>query len=275
MIQSFYILIVFLSFFNLSYTPLSASHFECVAYEDVQNLEKKNDAVIKKYLLPKNSQLAIILKNLITDPTMFDSNQNFQNAGFLVKNGHRNLMVGMHPSTPNYLIKKFSSVRSQKMQIDNFIKRIKGAEKVRNYIKKNKFKHLIVPKKWLFKLPSAFSDKKEDPSYLLIVENMDILQDWIDPNSQARQLYYNMDKEILTELCKTLHAIGGCDAFPRNQPFTKTGKIAFVDTEHVGHKKGHFIKHIVPALNPELQAYALALWSKLEEENKKEIIQNQ
>src|SRR5262249_21775609 len=76
-------------------------------------------------------------------------------------------------------------------------------------------------------------------------------------------------------LCMILHDIGGCDAYPWNQPFTREGKIAFVDTEDVGKRRFHdyFIQHIVPALNEELQPYAVDLWMKLEEKGRLRNIQ--
>jgi hypothetical protein len=238
---------------------------------DVARKQGQEDAPsqtkINSYLLPKHDPLYKQIPQLLHNPDMFKSPRHFEKAGFTVKRGHRKLMVGFHPFIPHHLIKKFSDKMPQAMQLENYIKRIKGAEILRNYIHKHHYTHLVVPEKWLYKLPKKFS--KKGSAYLLIVENMDIYDDWEDPNGEARQLYYNMDKETLTELCTILHDVGGCDAYPWNQPFTRSGKIAFVDTEHVGKRKFHdyFIKHIVPALNEELQAYALALWAKLEEED--------
>lgn len=226
---------------------------------------KKNP--LKRYFLPQNHPLLPHLGQLFTDPQMFQSLSHFQNEGFKVKKGHRQLMVGMHPSFQPYLFKKFMNIRTNKMQLENYTRRINNANKIRQYIEEHQFHHLVVPQKWLYELPPAFADKKRK-GYILIVENMDIYDDWDDPQGQARKLYYNMDKEMLTQLCTVLHDLGGCDAFPRNQPFTRSGKIAFIDTEHLGEKKLHFIKHIIPALNEEMQAYALALWNQLESENK-------
>ncbi|MBA2367435.1 MAG: hypothetical protein H0V82_00240 [Candidatus Protochlamydia sp.] len=225
-----------------------------------------NEDELKHYLLPSTHPLKNYLKVIFKNPHMFKTIEHFENEGFKVIRGHRNLMVGAYPSIEQFLYKKFPDGMPQNKQLDNFVKRIRGAEVIRSYIKKYGFKHMVVPKKWLYRLPHSFPSDNGTPSYLLIVENMDIYGDWKDPNGVARQLYYNMDIEVLTELCTLLHAIGGCDAFPRNQPFTRSGKIAFVDTEHVGQMKGHFLKHIVPALNEELQAYAVALWMKLEAE---------
>ncbi len=223
-------------------------------------INKRN---LDSYLLPKDHFLQEHLKHIFHHSHMFHSAEHFKKAGFKVKLGHRQLMVGVHSSIPEYLFKKFPDSRSQSKQLQNYITRIKGAKILRKCIEKHNFKHFVVPQKWLYKLPDSLFKKNGESSYILIVENMDIYDE-----ATNRALYYNMDIEILTELCIILHEVGGCDAFPRNQPFTRYGKIAFVDTEHVGKMKEHFIKHIVPALNKELQAYAVALWMKLEEEAK-------
>jgi hypothetical protein len=235
--------------------------------ETKKNEQKKTqEKLVEPYLIPRKHPIYGSLKTIFKNPKMFKSSDHFKQAGFQVIRGHRKLMVGSHPYVKGYLFKKFPNRMAQERQLDNFIKRLNGAETLRRYIKSYGFQYLKVPRKWLYKLPSSFSQGDQDPSYILIVENMDIYNDYNDPNGICMQLYYNMNIDILTELCTLLHAVGGCDAFPRNQPFTKSGTIAFVDTEHVGKMKGHFFKHIVPALNPELQAYSIALWNKLEQE---------
>lgn len=256
-----------------------ACYFYSNLYANVNNVNTDfsvDDAIhqefiLKSYLLPKKHPLQKDLKDIFYKPSMFRSPKQFEKAGFKVKggkkmtrSGHMKIMVGSHRLTPHFLFKKFPNSYSQNLQLTNYITRIKGAEIIREYIKEHHFKHLVVPHKWLYKLPDIFSKNGED-SYILIVEKMNIYDDWDDPEGKARKLYYNMDQEVLTELCILLHAVGGCDGYPRNQPFTRSGKIAFIDTEHIGRNKGHFIKHIVPALNEELQAYAIDLWTKLEE----------
>lgn len=258
-----------LCFYLLTISIFSGNLFaeEKLLKEAKKEKEVTNYKDLKRYLLPKKHPLHAYLRVLFSNPSMFKSPEHFTQAGFIVKRGHNSLMVGFHPSVKNYLFKKFQNKISQQNQLNNFVKRIKGAEIVRQYIKTHHFQHLQVPRKWLYKLPTFFSHDLREPAYLLIVENMDIY-DWNSPDGEAKRLYYNMSKEMLTELCMTLHGVGGCDGYPRNQPFTRSGKIAFVDTEHVGKTKmkNHFVKHIVPALNEELQAYALALWMHLEEE---------
>lgn len=224
---------------------------------------------LKPYLLPKDRPLSKQLADLFHDPAMFQSPRYLREAGFNVKPGNpkTGLMVIGHSSIPHYLLKKFPDRVSQSLQLKNFVKRIKGAKLLRHIIKKHHFKHLVVPKKWLYKLPKKFSSH----SYVLVVEKMDIYDDWDNPNGEARKLYYNMDKEVLTELCILLHEAKGNDSFPRNMPFTRSGQIAFIDTEHVGvtKRKGQFYRDMIPTLNPELQTYAIALWEMLEEEARK------
>lgn len=235
-----------------------------------------NRKFLKHYLLPKQHVLYRQLDQLFDDPHMFRSPENFSDAGFDVKLGHQKLMVGFHPSIPQYVVKKFTDNRPHSKQLENYTIRIDGAEILRKYIKDHHFKHLVVPQKWLYPLPKRHFKKKN--SYVLIVENMNIYDDWDDPNGEARRLYYNMNKEMVTELCMILHDVGGCDAYPWNQPFTHSGKIAFVDTEHVGKFKYHdyFIRHIVPSLNEGMQAYAIALWNQLvEEKNRKSDTQDE
>jgi hypothetical protein len=225
------------------------------------------DLNIEPYLLPRNHPLNEYLKLLFIHPKIFKSSEYFKKAGFKVIRGHKKLMVGAHPFLPGYLFKKFPEGLSQKVQLENFIKRINGAKLIQKYITEHKFTHLVVPQKWIYQLPTFFSKKSEAPSYLLVVEDMNIYGDFDDSHGVEKELYYNMNLTMLTEFCILSHAIGGCDDYPRNQPFTHSGKIAFVDTEHVGAKKDHFIRHIVPALNPEKQAYALDLWKRLEEQS--------
>lgn len=221
------------------------------------------------YLLSESHPLHAQLMQLFSDPALFQSAKNLKKAGFTVQFGHprTRLMVGGHSLIPQYLLKKFPDDISQTTQLKNFVKRIRGAEVLRNCIKKHHFTHLVVPEKWLVKLPKGFPKN----SYVLVVEKMNIYDDGNDPKGKTRELYYNLDRETLTELCTLLHEVGGCDSLPRNMPFTYSGQIALIDTEHVGTEKTkeQFHRDTIPLLNNEMQAYAIALWEKLENDHKK------
>jgi hypothetical protein len=259
--------------------PMQTSYFLCMVMlfffcgalyaDELMNYQAVRGRSLTPYLLSQEDSLYQQLADLFHDPHMFDSQSHLKRAGFKVKSGNSRtkLMVAGHSSIPNHLLKKFPNSVSQSKQLDNFIRRIKGARTLRNAIQKHNFKHLVVPEKWLYKLPKQFPSH----SYVLVVEKMDIYDDGNDPNGETRKRYYNIDKEVLTELCILLHEVGGCDSLPRNIPFTRSGQIAFIDTEHVGTTKTReqFHRDTIPLLNPELQAYAIALWEQLEEESKR------
>jgi hypothetical protein len=255
--------------FNVLCLMMLFIFYEALHADQVIGHHALRERSLAPYLLPKGNPLYQQLADLFHDPDMFHSQSHLKRAGFKVKSGNARtkLMVAGHSSIPHHLLKKFPDSVSQSKQLQNFIRRIQGADILRESIKKHNFKHLVVPGKWLYKLPKQFPSH----SYVLVVEKMDIYDDGNDPKGETRKRYYNIDKEVLTELCILLHDIGGCDSLPRNIPFTRSGQIAFIDTEHVGTPKTReqFHRDTLPLLNPELQAYALALWEQLEEEKKK------
>jgi len=138
-----------------------------------------------------------------------------------------NIMVGRHPSVPDYLFKKYNSDVSFGDQRKNYENRVKGADKIRQLIEARQLRHIVVPHKWIYALPSKFSSrKKHKPSYVLIVERMDIL----DMQENAAR-YQSISEEVLEELCRVLYRFRGFDSAPHNLRFTAGGQIAFIDTE--------------------------------------------
>lgn len=206
---------------------------------------------IDEWLLPKKHPLHKRLKKLFSDRAIFDSPQALQEAGFDVnKRVHKKLMVFTHPDVPEYIFKKFQNGVLRSEQLEKYIIRLKGAKAVRDAIKDLALTSIVVPNKWLFRLPNA---RKE---YVVVAQRFDICAGDDDPDGENVHRYRTMSYKTLKELCMIMNALGGCDAWPRNQPFTKQGKIAFIDTEHVGHKEAHFAKHILPLLDEQMQAYA-------------------
>lgn len=223
---------------------------------------------IDDYLLPGDHFLNKELKPLFRSSSLFYSPMTLRLAGFRVhKRVHNYLMVARCPRISNYLFKKFQNCVPCQVQLKQYLARIHGAKMIQQYIDKHKLKHIVVPKKWLYKINAASKMK----SYLLIAEDMDICEGGDDPLGENVQQYKKITPEILYELCQIMHAIGGCDAFPRNQPFTKTGKIAFVDTERVGYKKDQILKRIFPILSKKMQSYGKQIWEQLEK-NKGDVL---
>lgn len=234
--------------------------------------EKKQTIALEECLLPTDHPLQKKLSKLFKYPVMFNSSSQFRAAGFDVNpRVHLGLMVAKHPSIKKYVIKKYQNNVLQKLQLEKYLKRIAGALILKKYIKEHNYKHLVVPDKWIYELPSAFS-MRGVKSYVLIAEEMDLCAGADDPNSENGRNYYQMTEKVFIELCTLMHDLGGCDAYPRNQTFTKSGKIAFIDTEDVGNKKSHFPQNIIPLLNEDLKDQAQSIWDQLEYEEQLRLI---
>ena len=206
--------------------------------------------------LPETHQLQKLLPTLFTDAQLFDSPESLREAGFEVNpRVHKGLMVFTHPKIKKYIFKKYQNEIDHERQISKYKARLEGAQKIRHACQKYGLKHIVVPNKWLYRLPKIYGDDE----YLVVAERLKIVPGDDKKNSKNIECYHTMSYEVLQELCLIMKVLGGCDAWPRNQPFTVDGKIAFIDTEHVGQKPAHFAKHVLPLLPPEKQAYALTI----------------
>ena len=215
-------------------------------------------------LLPEDHPLQSQLKNLFENSDMFKSPQQLRREGFdILEAGRSGLMVASHPAI-NYLIKKFQDKIAQKHQVNNYLKRVTGARALREFIKLNNLQHIVVPQKWLYRLPNSFSDPKTgEMTYVMIVEKIDICSGGKDPTGEVARRYYTMDFDILKELCIVAYHFNGLDSRLDNMPFTYENKIAFIDTEHWKHTGKEFLRHAMHYLSQDRQEYALAVLEAL------------
>lgn len=232
---------------------------------------KVRKLALKDCLLPQDHPLQTRLRGLFKDSTMFASNECLSLAGFQpINREHRLLLVARHPTIKNYLIKKFKNNVSFKREIDNYLNRISAARALRKFIKLNNLKYISVPRKWLYPLPRRFSDPRTNQrSYLLIVEDMKICSGGDDPNGEIGKQYYNMNFDILRELCIVLYYFRGLDSSVRNMPFTQHGTIAFVDTEHWQDKNRGFLRLAKDYLRPDHLKYAWEIFEQLSIQDKR------
>ena len=167
------------------------------------------------------------LKKLFRDPDMFESSDHWGDAGFeIVRSSESKIMVASHEQAKGYLFKKYCDDISLDDQHENYLRRLDGIGKVRELIDEHQLQRIVAPQKWIHELPSAFSHKKQK-SHVLIVERLPILN-----KEDTESAYRDIDKKTLGELCVVLHSFRGLDSNAKNVPFTKDGKIAFIDTEH-------------------------------------------
>jgi hypothetical protein len=167
------------------------------------------------------------LAKLFQDPSMFDSREHWQKAGFFVmREGNKSdVMVASHPTITDYLFKKYNRSVDLKDQRRNYKTRIEGADAVRERIQKKGLPKLVVPRKYLLPLPAAF-ERKGRRAYVLVVERMELVKD-----AESKRLYGNVSDETIRQLCTMVRKYPGLDSDVRNLPFTTSGKIAFIDTE--------------------------------------------
>jgi hypothetical protein len=232
-----------------------------VLFSDIQKIEIQ-EIELKECLLPKDHPLQKQLKNLFKDPEMFRSPRSFRQAGFLVSKSYRerHVMIGRHPHIPNYIFKKFRNQIPQHDQLANYLKRVNGARHLRKFIDLNHLSHVVVPQKWIYRLPKQYSDSEtKERTYILIVEDMNIYN-----SKESIKRYHTIPFDVLKELCIVVYYFRGFDSIPNNLPFTQSDKIAFVDTEKWDDwNREYFLLRIVPHMNEDRKQYAQLLFEEL------------
>lgn len=209
----------------------------------------ENSGSLSQFLLPRSHSLNRPLKNLCVDPTLFDSRERLEKKGFHVKKRmRRGLMVLSHPTIKGFLIKKFRPIVSEEMQLANYLSRIEGARKLAEFIQNRKLTRLVVPKKWLYRLPGS-------SGYILLVEKIDICGGEKDPDGETGRKYASISRSTLRELCVALYHFRGLDSVLTNLPFTRRNQIAFIDTEKWAEQREGFLLHVLPYLNAGNRAY--------------------
>lgn len=196
--------------------------------------ECKSDQNRSDYFLPQNSKTYRKLFKIFRRNKSYQFNSKIMSdLGFnlIPVKDKKKIQVGFHSSLKGYIVKFFNDKDQNIAELDHFYKRIKGAELIRNYIiEKNLTDNFKVPKKWIFKVP--YIDK---PHYLLLVEDMEILNYQLN---QKKWRSKNFDEHLLTKLYFVIKDLGLFDSlYINNIPFSKDGKISFVDTEHYRHRK--------------------------------------
>ena len=161
---------------------------------------------------------------LFVDPSMFDSRRNWRRAGFDVLDtaNDNECMVAGHPSAPGYLFKKYANDNSENAN-ENYAARLKGSCRLAEFVRREGLRHIVVPQKHLHELPSRFGKAAR----LLVVERLDVLG-----RSESKRRYGDIAEPVLRDLLVVLDEFKGLDSNIKNVPFTRDGRIAFIDLEH-------------------------------------------
>ena len=174
---------------------------------------------------------SINLEKLFRKSSMFDSIRAWREAGFeIIRESEEKILVASHKGADGYLFKKYGSdnPRSYNEQLEKYQSRIAGARLLREHLEANQIDRIVVPRKWLCALPDKFDVRRGKPSYIVVVERYDILD-----RDKSKRRYREIDKDLLRDLCTILFKFRGLDFTPRNVPFTRDHKIAYIDTEYL------------------------------------------
>ena len=189
------------------------------------------------YFLPQSHPIKMQLDEIFKKQRAVLSTKSMKKAGFIKTNPQKvtRVFVTRHKNIPGYIFKIYlDSQRAHKNKPEDFfwIKRIEGALAIASLLQeKNWESSFKVPKKWIYPLPA----KPNPPSsfrrinYILVEEDMDLLSTEANKCKWGSQ---KIDEQLLIKLHTILETLGLRDcAKPDNIPFSKDGKIAFIDTQ--------------------------------------------
>lgn len=210
---------------------------------------------IQPYLLPANHPAKAILDAIFAYNNVLQDEFSFSNAGFITKMiTHGSLIhVAVHPALPDYIFKIYLNSQTlpkgEKAGWKRLVDRCEGAKNVRKLIQEKKLKHITVPDKWLYIIPTnSFTNQP----ILLIETNMNLAS-----NDVSNAAWKKASKDVIDELyCILSHGYASSYIGP-NIPYTLNGTFACIDTEYPKRKiKYDYVRNF---LSDDMRAY----WNSL------------
>ncbi len=191
---------------------------------------------LEPFFLPANHPIKAKLDRIFHSQRVTLSKETFEEAGFgkVKERKPTNIFVGNHPELKGFIIKVYLDTQPALKEWENWIDRIQGAKAIRDFIQQRGYTKLFkVPQKWIYPLPIWPSPPNNSlynrKNFILIVEDMDIL----DHKDCLHAYKTEVTPEILDALFLNLKEVGLLDStHAANVPFTKDGRMAFIDTEH-------------------------------------------
>lgn len=175
------------------------------------------------------------------------------------------LVIGKHPKLKDYLLKVYlddTPIDAEQEWLD----RIEGALLIKQTIEKYDYHSIMrVPKKWIYFLPEkAFQSSAlcENPmTSILVVEDMKLTSYNKSRDFYKNQITYaHLDALFLMLIeCKLADSL-----IINNIPLTRSGHIAFVDTEVAGKSPLIWFKidQVAKYFSPEMRTYWFSLIQK-------------
>ena len=250
--------------FLLEANPLVASASKYLATAPNAKVTDQAWQEVLPFLLPEESEIKEKLDALFNDSRAILNSSSLKMAGFTTSRPQEFslIVVTKHPSFPGYIFKIY--LDNEKQKPDNkaqyyFLRRVKGACAIQKCIDENQLDAFFkVPKKWIYPLPAFEGQVKKysHKNFILVVEDMEILSTKANIKAWKSSM---VTKELLVGLHRITTEVGLVDcAKIDNIPFSKDGRVAFVDTESFGFPKVplYRLKEVIPS-------HMRSFWSKL------------
>lgn len=186
------------------------------------------------YFLPEEHPIKDSLDQIFHQSRVTANEETFTKAGFAITRSNRpyNAVVTGHKKLKGFLVKVYLDSQYPVIDWQMWMRRIKGCEVIKKCIAKHRLTQLLVPKKWIYPLPQEPSLPEQEGTnrkhFILVVEDMRI----VDHQENSRMFKEKMTGKLLKEI---FTAMAECEltdcVWIGNMPFTKKGRIAFIDTE--------------------------------------------
>lgn len=223
------------------------------------------------YFLPEDHPIKLDLDVIFSSSRATENIKGLINAGFkdIALQKYTHIVVARHPQVPGYFFKFYLDNQKYfcKKPEHHFWKlRINGAKIIQNYIDQGQLSNLFkVPKKWIYPLPI---DPSPDPkllrkNFILVEEDMNIY------NKEMNEYMWGtsaVTKALLINFFCLVSNLGLADCCkPANAPFSKDGRVAFVDTQQFYSWPVVYYK-LTQFLSPEM----VIIWNEMTGVNKQD-----
>ncbi len=266
--QGFGSLINRLIFFALAFLTIAgligaetlASHSPHECFQRGKIKKKSISTELAPFLMKKHHPIKSRLDALFSSARVTLNMKTLTKAGFIKAKPRKftKLIVTRHPSFPGYIFKLYLDAQRPHKNLPEheFWKmRVDGANKIRAYLAQYRLEaEFKVPYKWIYLLPKhpLPPEGYYQRQSILVEEDMEILSDRKNKQAWASKA---VTRELLDTLYLILEELGLRDcAKPDNIPFSKDGRIAFIDTQTHGSKTVHFFK-LNGSLSPKNRKY--------------------
>ncbi len=236
-----------------------ASHRNKRPYVRPAEVDEETWKKLSPYFLPSN-RLRLKLDRIFSNERVSLNQQTLKNAGFrrLCTGQWNKITVVKHPKLKGYLLKLITDETNDVSDWAYCLERIRGAQAIREAVTKYGYGSLFkVPRKWIYPLPAEPSPPLGyfRKNFLLVVEDMKILT---QERNEALWQSSELTVEHLEAIYTIMNEVGLADIVAFNLPFTKKGKLVFIDTEkhHIWPVDFTLLRRF---LSPEMQQY----WDQL------------